>query len=185
MLEGGAGNDSLTGGDGDDYYVFNPANGSSRNLGADTITEAANDDSDTLDFTAFSSTEGVSIDLSYTASSQIVHSGVLTLTLATYDTGIENVLGGDGADSIIGNSRDNLIDGGAGSDSALRVAPVRIRSSAAMATTGSGAAPATTSSWSRRRRQIERLRPFRRYHQRRLRLSRRRQWQRHPQWTGR
>jgi Ca2+-binding RTX toxin-like protein len=113
-LEGGAGNDSLTGGSGDDTYVFNPVNGASGDLGSDTVTEAANTGSDTLDFTSFSSDQPVAIALNSTAS-QSVSSGVLSLTLSS-DTGIENVNGGAGDDAITGNNRDNTLDGGAGND---------------------------------------------------------------------
>jgi Ca2+-binding RTX toxin-like protein len=114
-LEGAAGNDSLTGGTGDDTYVFDPLLGDDGDLGSDTIYEAANAGSDTLDFSNFAEDQPVTIDLGNT-SAQTVSSGVLTLTLATYNTGIENVLSGAGDDSITGNSRANILDGGDGDD---------------------------------------------------------------------
>ena len=63
-LEGGAGNDSLTGGAGNDYYGFDPLAATDGNLGSDTITEAANSDSDTLDMSNFTSDQPITLDLS-------------------------------------------------------------------------------------------------------------------------
>ncbi|HZZ29563.1 MAG TPA: calcium-binding protein, partial [Pirellulales bacterium] len=115
FLEGGKGNDSLTGGDGDDTYIFNPANSSTGLLGSDTITESANTDSDTLDFSNF--TDDIIVYLN-TTSSQTVDSGVLSLTLSS-DTGIENVGGSSGQNTITGNSRDNILDGRLGTTDSL------------------------------------------------------------------
>src|SRR5262249_31327420 len=121
-LEGRGGNDQLTGGSGDDTYVF-----AGLNLGSDTITEAANADDDTLDFTHFGPTfmvvgqplpPGVTIVL-WNTSPQIVNSvnGVVSLQLTISDTtGIEDVLGSAFDDTIWGNSRGNWLDGGAGND---------------------------------------------------------------------
>src|SRR5262249_47296660 len=58
-LDGGAGDDTLIGGTGSDTYVF-----SGTAPGNDSVIEAANADSDTLDFTNFGS--AVTIDLSST-----------------------------------------------------------------------------------------------------------------------
>ena len=108
-LIGGTGDDSLFGGAGDDTYVFSRIG--TEDLGTDTITEAANVDTDTLDFSDFGA--GVSVDLSST-SGQSVHAKLnLTLTDAT---GLENVIGSAFADYIMGNSRANSMLGNAGDD---------------------------------------------------------------------
>ena len=82
-LEGGLGNDTLAGGTGDDVYVFAQAD-SDDDLGADTVTEAASLDADTLDFSDFGGFgETVTVDLSST-SLQAVHDDLdLTLSDAT------------------------------------------------------------------------------------------------------
>jgi hypothetical protein len=107
-LVGGAGNDTLVGGAGDDWYVF-----AGTVLGSDSISEAANTDTDTLDFSLFGGS--VSLDLSSTAA-QTVSAGNLVLTLSS-GTGLENVLGSGNNDVILGNSRNNLLHGNAGNDS--------------------------------------------------------------------
>ncbi len=110
-LNGGAGTDTLTGGVGSDTYTFVGSV-----LGTDTINEAANADSDTLDFSAFTpgGTPGVTINLASTAT-QTVNTGDLLLRLQTI-TSIENVIGSAGADVITGNTRDNMFTGGGGND---------------------------------------------------------------------
>ncbi len=107
-LEGGLGNDSLTGGNGDDTYVFS----GSSDLGTDTITEAANVDTDTLDFTSFS--QAATVNLS-TTGNQTIASGKLVLNLSSA-TGIENVLGSASGDTIVGNDRANSIASDGGND---------------------------------------------------------------------
>ena len=42
---------------------------------------------------------------------------MLALTLATYNTGLENVIGGSGGNNITGNTRNNTLTGGDGGDS--------------------------------------------------------------------
>jgi Ca2+-binding RTX toxin-like protein len=108
VLTGGAGDDTLAGGTGNDTYVFDCDSA----LGSDTVVEAANANIDTLDFSG-TTTQGVAVDLSSTAA-QTVNSN-LTLTLSS-GTGIENVLGGALADTLAGNSRANVLTGGAGND---------------------------------------------------------------------
>ncbi|MDP2989064.1 MAG: calcium-binding protein, partial [Kiritimatiellota bacterium] len=110
-LLGGSGNDTLTGGSGNDTYIF-----SGSALGTDTINEAANADSDTLDFSGFTpdGTPGITLNLASTAS-QTVNPGDLILRLQT-STSIENVIGSAGADTITGNSRNNIFTGGGGDD---------------------------------------------------------------------
>ena len=64
-LIGGAGDDYLTGEAGSDTFGFDPSVTADGNLGSDTIVEAANADSDTLDFSAL--TGSVNVDLTNTA----------------------------------------------------------------------------------------------------------------------
>ena len=76
-------------------------------LGDDTVTEAADVDTDTLDFSAFAS--AVSLDLGQTSTQTI--GGGLSLTLSDA-AGLENVIGGVQSDNIYGNTRDNTFWGG-------------------------------------------------------------------------
>ena len=100
-LEGGAGDDQLTGNTGNDTYRFGAGT-----LGSDTVTEAANTESDWLDFTSLG--QAATVDLAITTS-QNVASGVLSLTL-TSNTGIENVRGSAFGDTISANTRSNIFD---------------------------------------------------------------------------
>jgi Ca2+-binding RTX toxin-like protein len=92
LLRGGAGDDYLSGGAGADIL--------------DGGTNAAA--GDTLSFTGWVS--GVTINLDLT-SAQAVAGGSVALS------GIENIIGGDGADSLRGSNTANRLDGGAGDDS--------------------------------------------------------------------
>lgn len=105
LIVGGSGDDSLVGGNGNDTYLYGDDGGS------DYISEAANQDGDSLVF-GFSSP--VTIDLSNTASQQVTSlaSGNTTIQLSS-STGIEIVGGTIYADSITGNSRRNILIGGA------------------------------------------------------------------------
>ncbi len=107
QLSGRGGNDSLTGGAGDDTYVFDADN----SLGSDTINESGGG-VDHLDFSA--TTAAITVNLA-TAGSQTVVSGNLSLTLSSA-TNIENVTGGEGNDSLTGNSVDNTLGGGPGDE---------------------------------------------------------------------
>jgi hypothetical protein len=118
-LEGRGGNDDLEGGPGGDSYVF-----SGRSLGSDTLTEAANVDTDELDLTDFgklttrfgtlSLSTGAAINLG-TIGTQVVNSGNLTLTFSDA-AGIEDVRGTVRGDAIIGNGRSNHVWGFGGDD---------------------------------------------------------------------
>ncbi|HET6572089.1 MAG TPA: calcium-binding protein [Fimbriiglobus sp.] len=101
-VTGGAGNDALDGGDGDDIYLF----AGTGPLGADTITEAPNVDTDTLDFSVF----GFAVRVNLALTSQQTVASTLKLTLSSA-TGLENVVGSQFADAILGNSRPNKLDG--------------------------------------------------------------------------
>ncbi len=114
-FEGGAGNDTITGGDGDDVYVFT----GSGSLGSDLLVEAADEGSDSFDFSA--RTTAVALNLATYGTAQTVSSN-LSLTLSDNDTvsateTFENVIGGSGNDTLTGSSLDNQITGGAGNDS--------------------------------------------------------------------
>ena len=109
ILDGGAGNDILDGGDGDDQ-VFGGA-------GNDTLiagSGAGNDDydggdgSDTITFT--STTLGVFVDLRPPGSA--TGSEIDSDTLVA----IENVVGGSGNDTLIGDAAGNGLAGGGGND---------------------------------------------------------------------
>jgi len=105
-LTGGAGNDALLGGAGDDTYLFDTDSA----LGTDTITDAAGNGTDTLNFS--DSSNAITVNLG-TAGNQIVNSR-LTLNLTAAQ--MENVIGGSNNDSITGNTLDNVLSGGSGND---------------------------------------------------------------------
>jgi Ca2+-binding RTX toxin-like protein len=77
-----------------------------------TIVEGANADTDTLDFTGLLN-GGVNLDLAVTGSQTVVPG--LTLRLSSV-TGIEDVTGTAFADTVRGNTRDNVLSGLAGAD---------------------------------------------------------------------
>ena len=122
VIEGLGGNDTLTGGAGNDTYRFDTDNA----LGSDTIDESGGG-IDTLDFSA-TTTRAVAVDLA-NAAAQVVNAG-LTLTLSAGDT-IENVIGGALGDTLTGNALNNALAGGAGNDT-LTAVRGRIRSTAAL-----------------------------------------------------
>ena len=106
-LTGGRGNDALIGGLGDDSYVFGPATTAE----ADTVTEVADQGTDTLNFSSL--TTAVTLNLG-SSLVQTVHTN-RTLALSS-SAAFENVNGGTGADMLFGNSLNNVINGGAGDD---------------------------------------------------------------------
>jgi Ca2+-binding RTX toxin-like protein len=117
-LEGRQGTDLLDGGADNDLYVYKGLTG----RGADTIVEAANDDTDTLDFTQISKfvtagnpdPGGLNLDLAM-VTAQPVWTG-LSITLSS-NSGVEDVRGSEFNDVIKGNARNNWLMGGAGDDS--------------------------------------------------------------------
>ncbi|MGL4424571.1 MAG: hypothetical protein ACRCZF_28215, partial [Gemmataceae bacterium] len=110
-LEGGTGNDSLTGGTGDDTYVWD---GSTLNVGNDTVTELNGQGRDTLDFVAFE--QGLVLDLNKTTS-QALGTGNLTLQSTIGDpAAIEIVLTTKFNDVVIGNDEANRFDFRGGKD---------------------------------------------------------------------
>ncbi|MFN7768903.1 MAG: S8 family serine peptidase [Planctomycetaceae bacterium] len=112
-LVGLAGNDTLAGGTGDDSYVF-AANVA---LGTDAVVELPGEGVDLLDFGT--TTVGVAVDLGTTAV-QTVNAN-LSLGLSAGDV-LELLIGTAAADSLTGNTLDNVMFGGAGNDTILGVA---------------------------------------------------------------
>jgi Ca2+-binding RTX toxin-like protein len=103
IIEGGAGNDTTNGGAGDDTYVFNV----SVALGSDSITETVNAGADTI---LFNGNTAVNINLA-TTTSQIVNANLVLKIVE-----VENITGGGGNDTIVGNNLANILSGGAGND---------------------------------------------------------------------
>lgn len=113
-LIGGAGDDISAGGAGDDTYVFDVDDV----IGSDTITEAANEGTDTLDFgpTDFVT---VGLDLRTVGTQQNVDTNNnLQLTLSD---DIENITGGANGNALIGDDGANILRGGDGIDFILGV----------------------------------------------------------------
>ena len=89
-LEGGAGSDTMSGGAGNDYYIINDS--------TDLVVEASGNGIDTI----FSV-----VNYTMTANTEVLYLG---------GTGSINGMGSATADTIIGNSGDNLISGYVGAD---------------------------------------------------------------------
>ncbi len=107
MLTGNSLSNILTGGAGNDIYIFD----TDLTLGNDTINESGGG-VDTLDFSS-TTTRSVSVDLSKSPS-QIVNAGLI-LTLSSSTT-VENIIGTALNDTLTGNSLANVLTGGAGND---------------------------------------------------------------------
>ena len=117
IIGGGAGNDVIGGGDGADILTGGlGADTVLGGLGVDTLIGGAGDDSllggggvDTLAYV--STTLGVTVDLGAgTASGSEIGTDSIS--------GIENVVGGSGDDTLTGDAVANVLDGGTGSDTA-------------------------------------------------------------------
>jgi len=100
-LNGGSGKDFLSGGPGDDWIV----------AGADPDMIDGGSGNDTVDFSG--STGGVNVDLR-TALKPIP--GLGGYAQGDLISGVENVVGSDFADILIGDEGDNRLEGGAGDD---------------------------------------------------------------------
>jgi Ca2+-binding RTX toxin-like protein len=105
-LQGSRFTDTLDGGANNDTYVF-----SGSTMGTDVVSEAANVDRDTLDFSDFSGP--IIIDIGKTSANSFGSAGSLTLST---NTGIEDVKGTAGNDYLFGNSRENHLFGQGGRD---------------------------------------------------------------------
>ncbi len=112
-LHAGSGDSVLQGGTGNDVYLFDQAS-----QGTAEVVEAADADSDTLDFQQLAF--GVAVDLAST-SGQVIGGGQLTVTLSN-PSGIENAIGTGADDLLTGNTRDNSLEGGAGNDTLIGAA---------------------------------------------------------------
>lgn len=100
-LFGGLGNDSLSGGEGDDLL----------NGGADDDTLSGGQGSDTVDYAQHSHASGLEIDI---AQGRMVGGGEADVLFS-----IENVIGSGFNDSILGDTRSNILRGGGGNDTIL------------------------------------------------------------------
>ena len=106
ILTGNSANNILAGGNGNDTYSFNAAT----ILGSDTIQETSTGGVDVIDLTG--TTGAATLNLGVTTIQTVVTNNLrLTLT-----ANIENIIGGNGADRLIGNSLDNSLVGGLGDD---------------------------------------------------------------------
>jgi Ca2+-binding RTX toxin-like protein len=103
-LNGGGGNDRLYGGDGDDTLVGGTATTGQSQLWGGNGT-------DTADYSA--QTAVLDIDLAAGAG-YVTRGGVLVLTDQL--NSIENVIGGSGNDTLVGDAAANRLNGGAGTD---------------------------------------------------------------------
>jgi Ca2+-binding RTX toxin-like protein len=114
ILNGGTGNDILNGGTGNDTYNIN-ASVTNRTT---TITEIATGGIDTISFQ--SSNAAITVDLTQTGIQTVATTATNTAKVFFSGIGginyIENVIGGSGADTIIGDTLNNRLDGGAGAD---------------------------------------------------------------------
>ncbi len=106
ILIGGAGDDRLEGGLGSDVYALD----TDSDLGGETIDDAGG--VDWLDFSATSS-RTIEVSLADTVAQSVNPN--LTLTLVS-GVSIENARGGDRGDRLIGNTLDNILEGGEGDD---------------------------------------------------------------------
>ena len=101
-LLGGGGSNSVAGGAGNDLLFVD--------TGAGNDTFDGGDGLDTIDFSQF--TSGVSVILGASGVATSVIAGGRTITLVNF----ENITGGAGADTLVGNEQDNRLTGGAGAD---------------------------------------------------------------------
>ncbi len=99
LLDGGPGNDSLAGGEGDDLLDGGP--------GADTLV-GGNGGDDVADYSGRTSAVYVSLD-------GVSNDGEVG-EADNVSSGVEDVLGGSGNDTLTGDLASNLFDGGAGAD---------------------------------------------------------------------
>jgi Ca2+-binding RTX toxin-like protein len=103
IIIGGNGNDTLIGAGGDDTYAFNLDTAQ----GTDLIAEFFGGGTDTISFTG---NGAANIDLSLSSAQTINANLVLTVVE------VENILAGNGNDTLAGDGKNNLFTGGAGND---------------------------------------------------------------------
>jgi Ca2+-binding RTX toxin-like protein len=104
-FSGGGGNDTLIGGTGDDEFAFEAVAA----LGTDTVRGNGGRDTITLQGTLLDSTLNLAL---VGPASQVVNAN---LSLILLDA-VENAVGGNGNDTLIGNDLDNVLSGGPGND---------------------------------------------------------------------
>jgi Ca2+-binding RTX toxin-like protein len=123
ILDGGAGNDELSGGDGEDTLLYGGAEDETTPAifedGVDSFD--GGNDIDTADFGKFHS--AVQVDLNLTANAVQTRDGE-DLSTGTWRTivdmsNMENAVGSNFADKLIGNAGDNGLDGGLGDDTLI------------------------------------------------------------------
>lgn len=112
-LTGGAGSDTLGGAGGNDSYVFAAASASE----TDTVVEASGGGVDTLNFAALVSGNGVTVNLSPADTTIASHTNRTVVVGAVADAAFfENITGGGGGDTLIGNASANKLLGNGGAD---------------------------------------------------------------------
>ncbi|WP_036298422.1 calcium-binding protein, partial [Methylophilus sp. OH31] len=121
ILDGGAGVDKLIGGAGDDTYIVDLVRTGTTAANfkvalQDTITEAANAGSDTVQLRLLSGT-----DFSTMANATTLTLGANLENLNASDTGLTklNLTGNALANTLTGNDANNILDGGAGNDTLI------------------------------------------------------------------
>ena len=113
VLLGGAGNDLLMGGDGDDTYLFAAA---STGVEIDQVGEADGRGVDTLDFSALSNSDPLTLTLTPPISNMMLGSHFQRTIMSADGANFENVIGGSGHDQLTGNAANNHLVGGDGND---------------------------------------------------------------------
>ena len=114
VLNGGFGNDTLEGGTGaDSLFGGGDADRLMGGAGSDTLAGGLGDDNldggaGSNDWVSYAGIGAVTVNLGAGTSSGAQGDDVLT--------GIENILGGDGADSLVGDSLANILSGGLDND---------------------------------------------------------------------
>jgi Ca2+-binding RTX toxin-like protein len=112
VLDGGTGDDTLWSQGGDDEMIGGPGNDCfefvADRCGNDVVVEDPSVDTDTI---AFHFPGSVSLNLAATVD-QIVNSDYYLRLRLSSSTGIENVDGSSYANTVYGNSRDNVLTGG-------------------------------------------------------------------------
>jgi Ca2+-binding RTX toxin-like protein len=118
LIRGETGDDTIIGGAGNEYLDGDDRGGNPDISGNDTLTGGAGNDTldgnngiDIADYGRESGTRGVTVNLL---------TGTATDTFGDTDTliGIENVVGTDNNDTLTGDDGNNILDGGAGRDTA-------------------------------------------------------------------
>lgn len=108
-LDGGEGYDSAAGGEGDDVYAFRLAT----NNQIDTVIELDGEGTDLLSFASV--TTAVSVNLENTTLGSMARR-IIQVGVGGSAANLENVTGGSGNDTLVGNAAANVLIGGDGND---------------------------------------------------------------------